>query len=192
MGLLDDLLGGLAGQPTGGRVPQQPPVGAQGGGGSMGSVLMALMPVVLAMLSNQGAQRGMPGQMSAAPGAGGGLGDILGQVLGGAAGGRGGSAGGLGSILAQLQQAGFGEQADSWVSPDANKPIPPDAMTQIFGRDGLEQISRRAGLSEEETSRGLSQLLPEVVDRVTPGGQVPDFDTLSNSVDDLARQLGMR
>jgi hypothetical protein len=31
-----------------------------------------------------------------------------------------------------------------------------------------------------------------VVDRVTPGGQVPDFDALSNSVDDLARQFGMR
>ncbi|HME93878.1 MAG TPA: YidB family protein [Methylomirabilota bacterium] len=184
MGLLDDLLGGLAGQPAGGRMPPQQPAGAQAGGG-MSSVLVALMPVVLSMLSNQGARRGGPGQMGAAPG-GGGLGDILGQVLGGAAG------GGLGSILAQLQQAGYGEQADSWVSPGANKPIPPDAMAQIFGQDGLQQISRHAGLSEEETSRGLSQLLPEVVDRVTPGGQVPDFDSLSTSVDDLARRLGMR
>jgi uncharacterized protein YidB (DUF937 family) len=188
MGLLDDLLGGLAGQPAGGRTSPQQPMG----GGSMSSVLMALMPVVLSMLSNQGgASRGMPGQMSAAPGAGGGLGDILGQVLGGAAGGR-GAAGGLGSILARLQQSGFGEQADSWVSPGANKPIPPDAMSQIFGRDGLQQISRHAGLSEEETSQGLTQLLPEVVDRMTPGGQIPDFDALSNSVDDLARQFGMR
>ena len=190
MGLLDDLLGGLAGQPAGGRVPPQQPAGAQAGGG-MSSVLVALMPVVLSMLSNQGAQRGGPGQMGAAPG-GGGLGDILGQVLGGGTRGGGAAGGGLGSILAQLQQAGFGDQADSWVSPGANKPIPPDAMAQIFGRDGLQQISRHAGLSEEETSRGLSQLLPEVVDRVTPGGQVPDFDALSNSVDDLARQFGMR
>jgi uncharacterized protein YidB (DUF937 family) len=189
MGLLDDLLGGLTGQPAGGRMPQ-PRMDAPAGGG-MGNVLMALMPVVLSMLSNQGAQRGMPGQMRAAPGGGGGLGDILGQVLGGAAGG-GASAGGLASILAQLQSAGFGEQADSWVGPGANKPIPPDAMAQIFGRDGLDQISRRAGLTEEETSRGLSQLLPEVVDRVTPGGEVPDFDALTNSVDELARRFGAR
>ena len=189
MGLLDDLLGGLASQQSGGRVPPQQPMGAQAGGGSMGNILMALMPVVLSMLANQGTRRGIPGQMGAAPGAGGGLGDILGQVLGGAAGGAGG-AGGLGSILAQLQQAGFGEQADSWVGPGANKPIPPDAITQIFGRDGLQQISRHAGLSEEETSRGLSQLLPEVVDRVTPAGEVPDFDALSSSVDELARRFG--
>src|SRR6187401_1784363 len=69
MGLLDDLLGGLAGQPAGGRMPPQQPAGAQAGGG-MSSVLVALMPVVLSMLSNQGARRGGPGQMGAAPGGG--------------------------------------------------------------------------------------------------------------------------
>ena len=184
MGLLDDLLGGLAGQSMGSRAPQQP-TRSGAGGVSTSNVLMALMPIVLAMLSNRGSQQGSSGRSS------GGLGDILGQVLGGAAGG-GGSAGGLGAVLGQLQRAGFGEQADSWVGRGANKPIPPDAMTQIFGREGLEQISRRAGLSEEDASRGLSELLPEVVDRVTPEGDIPDSDALTNSLADLARQLGVR
>jgi uncharacterized protein YidB (DUF937 family) len=112
-------------------------------------------------------------------------------VLGGAAGG-GSSAGGLGGVLAQLQRAGFGEQADSWVGRGTNKPIPPDAMTQIFGSDGLEQISRRAGLSREDTSLGLSELLPEVIDRVTPDGSVPDDDALASRVADLVRRLGAR
>jgi uncharacterized protein YidB (DUF937 family) len=171
MGLLDDLLGGLAGQAMGGR--SQPRQAA--GGTSTSAVLMALMPIVLSMLSNRGTR-------------GGGLGDILGQVLGGAGG---GSAGGLGGILAQVQRAGFGEQAASWVSRGANKPISPDAMTQIFGRDGLEQISRQAGLSQDDASRGLSELLPEVIDRVTPDGDVPDADALTRSVADLARRLGV-
>lgn len=65
-------------------------------------------------------------------------------------------------------------------------------MSQIFGREGLEQISRQAGLSQEDTSRGLSELLPEVVDRVTPGGDVPDLDALTRSVADLARRFGAR
>ena len=185
MGLLDDLLGGLSGSPTGAHVPRAP-ARATGAGGSMSDVLVALMPVVLAMLSNRGSQSRSPAQASA-----GGLGDILGQVLGGATGG-GGAAGGLGAILGQLQQAGFGEQADSWVGRGANKPIPLDAMTQIFGRDGIEEISRRAGLSEADTAAGLSRLLPEVVDRVTPEGNVPDFDALTRSVSDLAREFGAR
>jgi uncharacterized protein YidB (DUF937 family) len=176
MGILDDLLSGIAGQALGGRAPQQP---TAGGGAGMSQVLMALMPVVLQMLSGPGARGGS--------GTGGGIGDVLGQVLGGS--GR-GAAGGLGGLLEQLQQAGFGEQADSWVSRGANKPISPDAMTQVFGHEGLEQISRQAGITPDEASRGLSALLPEVVDRVTPDGKVPDANALANSVDDFVRRLG--
>jgi uncharacterized protein YidB (DUF937 family) len=186
MGLLDELLGGLAGQSMGGRMQPQQPMQA-GGGGGMSQVLIALMPVVLGMLANRGA-RG-----NAMQGGGGGLGDVLGQVLGGAAGGRGGmgGGGGLGGLLAQMQQAGFGNQADSWVGRGANQPISPDAMRQIFGRDGLEQISRQAGISQDDAARGLSQLLPEVVDHMTPDGGVPDDDALASSVDAFARRLGL-
>jgi uncharacterized protein YidB (DUF937 family) len=67
------------------------------------------------------------------------------------------------------------------VSRGANKPISPDAMTQVFGDEGLEQISRQAGISPEEASRGLSGLLPEVVDRMTSDGAVPDADALARA-----------
>jgi uncharacterized protein YidB (DUF937 family) len=192
MGLLDDLLGGLAGQQMGGRSqPSQVP--ASGGGGGMSSTLMALMPILLAMVSNRGSAGASPSQVNYAPGGGGGgLGGLLGQILGGGAGGGMGGGGGLGSLLEQLQRAGFSEQANSWVGRGANQPIPPDAMSQIFGRGGIEEISRRAGISPAEASRGLSQLLPEVVDRITPDGDVPDDTALTNSVDDLARRLGIR
>jgi uncharacterized protein YidB (DUF937 family) len=190
MGLLDDLLGGMAGQGMGGRAQPQP-TRAGGGGAGMSQVLIALMPVVLGMLANRGSGGGSPTQRNFAPGAGGGIGDVLGQVLGGGAGGGGAMGGGLGGLLEQLQQAGFGEQANSWVGRGSNKPISPDAMTQIFGRDGLEQISRQAGISEDEASQGLSQLLPEVVDRMTPEGEVPEADALANSVDDFAKRLGL-
>lgn len=73
MGLLDDLLGGLAG-PAG----HAPAPTTRTGAGATSTVIMALLPVVLAMLSNRGGQPGPRGQMSS-----GGLGDILGQVLGG-------------------------------------------------------------------------------------------------------------
>ena len=178
MGLLDDLLGGLAGQAAGDRAQQQQ-TRAAGGGAGMSQVLVALMPVLLQMLSNRGAGGGS--------GTGGGLADVLGQVLGGS--GR-GAPGGLGGLLEQLQRTGFGEQADSWVSRGANKPISPDAMTQVFGQEGLEQLSRQAGISPEEASSGLSALLPEVVDRMTPDGTVPDADALAKSVDDFVRRLG--
>jgi uncharacterized protein YidB (DUF937 family) len=184
MGILDDLLGGLAGQGMGGRADAQ--ATRTGGGAGMSQVLMALMPIVLGMLANRGSGGGSRTQTNVAPGSGG-LGDLLGQVLGGA----GGSGGGLGGLLEQLQRTGFREQADSWVSRGANRPISPDAMSQVFGKDGLEAIARQAGLSPDEASHGLSELLPEVVDRMTPDGAVPDADALANSVADFARRLGL-
>jgi uncharacterized protein YidB (DUF937 family) len=184
MGILDDLLGGRAGQGMGGRANAQPT--RAGGGAGMSQVLMALLPIVLGMLANRGSQGSSPTQTNLAPGSGG-LGDLLGQVLGGA----GSSGGGLGGLLEQLQRTGFREQADSWVSRGANRPISPDAMSQVFGKDGLETIARQAGIRPDEASHGLSELLPEVVDRMTPDGAVPEPDALANSVADFARRLGL-
>ena len=194
MGLLDEILrgalggaGGGLGGPLGQRMGGQPPPQQQGGMGNMGGILMALLPVVLGMLANRGA--GAPrtgfGPGTSEGGASGGLGDLLGGILGGGAG-----AGGLGDLLQRFQQAGFGEQAQSWVGTGQNLPISPDVIGQIFGSGGLSQIAQQAGLSEQEASQGLSQLLPDVVDHLTPGGQVPGLDQLSASVDALARQLG--
>lgn len=183
MGLLDDLIGQLANDRTG----AQPTPRAQAGGGtSMTAILTALAPIVLAMLSNR-ASAGRP-QSNLGPG-GGGLGDILGQILGG---GRGGSGlGGLGDLLEQFQRAGFGEQARSWVGTGQNASLPPGALEEVFGRDGLSEIARRVGLSEADTSRGLAQLLPEMVDHVTPGGDLPDSNALAASVDNLTRRMGI-
>lgn len=176
MALLDDLLASLGG---GSQGPTDARPQASGEGG-MQQILVALLPVVLAMLApnRSGASR-------TPSGGGGGLGDLLGGLLGGAQG------GGLGDLLGHLQRAGFGTQADSWVGRGQNAPLPPDALEQIFGRGGLTEIARQAGLSETDVSRGLSALLPEVVDRVTPEGRVPEADALSASVDALVRRLGV-
>jgi uncharacterized protein YidB (DUF937 family) len=152
----------------------------------MGAILMALMPVVLGMLAKRGnAPQAGFGQGQGQGGGGGGLGDLIGGMLGGGA----AAGGGLGDLLQRFQQAGYGEQAQSWVGTGQNLPIPADIIGQIFGSGSLSQIAQQAGLSEHEASEGLSQLLPEVVDRVTPGGQVPDLDQLSASVEALSRQF---
>jgi uncharacterized protein YidB (DUF937 family) len=208
MGILEDLLagamggqGGMGEQGTGRSAPAPAPAG-----GGMSSVLMALLPVVLSMLASRGgatSQGGMGGAGGlgdilgqvlgggAQRGGGGGMGDILGQILGGGGGGGGGGTGGLGGLLEQLQRAGYADQARSWVGTGENMPISPEAMEQVFGRGGVAEIARRAGVSEADASRGLSELLPEVVNQVTPSGEVPDLDSLTASVSDLSRRLGL-
>lgn len=191
MGLLDDLLsqmtGGEGAAPPRTRSRDAVPAGGPSSGG-MSSLMAALLPVVLSMLSNRGTTTAPPGRASA----GGGLGDILGQVLGGSGSGSGaGGLGGLGALLEQFQRAGFGEQVGSWVGAGSNQPLTPDALERVFGHDALSEIARRAGVSEQDASRGLAELLPEVVDRVTPEGQMPADDKLVSSVDALTRRLGL-
>lgn len=201
MGLLDDLLAGaLQGQGIGqgmGRA-SQPRSSGLGGGGGMNPTLMALLPVLLAMLANRGGSRGGAG--------GGGLGDILGQALGGGAqrgggledilgqvlgGGADGGLGGLGGLLQKLEQAGAGDQARSWVGSGPNQSISTETIGQVFGRGGLSAIARQAGISESDAGAGLAQLLPELVNHVTPQGRMPDEDQLASSLGDLMRRLGI-
>src|SRR6185436_8606112 len=105
MGLLDDLIGQFAG----GSVPRQGSQAPQASGGpAMGTVLLALAPLVIGMLRSSGQGT----QASASSGAGG-----VGS-------------GGLGGLLDQFRRAGFGDQSNSWVSTGQNAPLPPDAMEQ--------------------------------------------------------------
>lgn len=177
MGLLDQILGGLAGGPDQ-RTPQ-----SRGGMGS--SVLMALLPVVIGMLSRRGGgMGGMPGLGASGSGSGGmgGLGGLGG--LGAMAG-----MGGLGGLLEQLTHKGYGAQANSWVGTGPNEALSPEAVGDVFGGDQISQIAQQAGVSTEDAQNGLAELLPNLVDHFTPNGEVPAFEQMTSSVDDFMRRL---
>jgi uncharacterized protein YidB (DUF937 family) len=93
--------------------------------------------------------------------------------------------GGIGGLLSRMQQAGYGGQAQSWVGTGQNQPIPPDAMSQIFGGQ-LGQIAQQLGMSHDEAASSVAQALPDVVDRMTPQGSVPPGDN-----DIVAQALAM-
>ena len=192
MGILDEILGGAMGGQGMGR--GAPGSGRAAPGGN--SALLALLPIVVAMLSNRrqgpaapsggGGLSDVLGQMlGSGTQGGGGLSDVLGQVLGGAAG-----AGGLGGLLQQLERGGLGTEARSWVSTGQNVAPSPDSIGRIFGADGIAAIARQAGLSDRDASAGLAQLLPEVIDHVSPQGRVPDDDQLESTLQGLLRRLG--
>ena len=82
--------------------------------------------------------------------------------------------GGLQGILAKLQQAGYGQQAQSWIGTGANLPIDPRVLQQVFGQGQLGQIAQQLGISPEQASDGVAQALPQVVDQMTPTGQIPE------------------
>ncbi len=109
-------------------------------------------------------------------GQGGAGGDVLMQVIGSllqGQGGAGGAAGGLGALLQQLQQGGLGDAAQSWVSTGPNLPVSADQLQSALGADRIDALAQQVGLPAGDLSSQLAQYLPQVVDQLTPGGQLP-------------------
>lgn len=98
--------------------------------------------------------------------------------------------GGLEGLLAKFQQSGMGNLADSWVSTGKNLPISADQVTQALGSDQLGSLAKGLGLSQGDVSSQLAQLLPDVVDKLTPNGQVPDAGSLGDLLGSLTKRLG--
>ena len=139
---------------------------------------------------------------SAAGGRGrrGGLGGLIGSLAGGRRGGGGPAAmlpmlapvvgrmlagGGLQKVLSGLRENGMGDKADSWVGKGENEPIEPQELRRAVGDDTIRDAASRAGVSEDEAASGLAALLPQVVDRVTPNGEVPDDAEIDRAAQEL-------
>jgi uncharacterized protein YidB (DUF937 family) len=101
------------------------------------------------------------------------------------------SSGGLSGLLDKLRNAGLGAHADSWVGTGNNLPVAPDQLQQGFGPDLLEQLASRFGMSQHEASGTLAQVLPELVNQMTPQGQVPAEadDAISDALSQLAPRV---
>ena len=108
---------------------------------------------------------------------------MVANKAGGAVGGAGasGAAGGLGGLIGALTQGGLGNVASSWVGTGQNLPVSADQLQSALGGGGdglLAQLAQQAGMSHGDAASGLSQILPGLVDKLTPDGQIPQQDSL--------------
>ena len=106
---------------------------------------------------------------------------ILDGVLGGLVGGELASVvngfiqqhGGVQGIVTKMQQNGLGATVNSWVSSGPNQSISPDQIHQAFGADTIKALAAKVGISPQDLATKLSTMLPQAVDKMTPGGVVP-------------------
>jgi len=98
--------------------------------------------------------------------------------------------GGLEGLVRSFQDRGLGGIVDSWVSTGKNLPISADQLAQGLGSDQLSSLASKLGMSQGDVSSQLAQLLPDVVDKLTPNGQVPDSGSLGDLLGSLTKRLG--
>ena len=83
--------------------------------------------------------------------------------------------GGLEGILGKFREGGLSQQADSWVGTGQNMNISADQLQQVFGSSTISDLASRLGMSEQQAGSGMAELLPEIINRLTPEGQVPEY-----------------
>jgi len=93
--------------------------------------------------------------------------------------------GGLGGLVETFKGKGLNDIMSSWISTGKNLPISGDQIQQVLGSDKLRQLAKSLGVSDEEVSGGLANLLPGLIDKLTPNGQLPEKDTLEKGLKTL-------
>lgn len=98
--------------------------------------------------------------------------------------------GGIAGLMQNFQQYGLGNLLQSWISTGHNLPVSAEQIQQVLGHQQVAQIADQAGLSHEEASNGLALLLPQIVDKLTPNGQIPQSgDLMSQGMELLKGKL---
>jgi uncharacterized protein YidB (DUF937 family) len=81
--------------------------------------------------------------------------------------------GGLQGVVSEFEKNGLGPTVKSWVGTGPNQPISAEDLHKALGPDLLQQLSAKSGLSVQDLTQKLSQILPQAVDKLTPGGSIP-------------------
>jgi len=82
--------------------------------------------------------------------------------------------GGLQGLVATFEQGGMGGVIASWIGTGANQSISAEQIQAVLGSEQVQAIASRLGLNTQDVAGHLAQLLPQVVDKLTPGGTLPD------------------
>ncbi len=81
--------------------------------------------------------------------------------------------GGLPGLISKFEHGGMADHVGSWVGTGANLPINGSQLQEVLGSGAIGEIAQRLGMSHGDASSGLAQVLPQLIDKLTPTGQVP-------------------
>jgi uncharacterized protein YidB (DUF937 family) len=86
--------------------------------------------------------------------------------------------GGLGGLIQKFESAGLGDTIASWVGTGANQSVEPQALQNVLGSDLVQQIAAKTGLPVEQLLPQIAEHLPQLMNHLTPNGEVPSQGNL--------------
>jgi len=98
--------------------------------------------------------------------------------------------GGLQGLVDRFHAQGLGSIVNSWVSTGQNQAISPEQITHALGADRVQQAAQASGTPASAVAAQLAALLPNVIDKLTPQGSVPQGGALAQALATLKNTLG--
>ena len=100
--------------------------------------------------------------------------------------------GGLQGLVQSFHDKGMGGLVSSWISSGPNPPISGDQVHQVLGSDQVKALAAKAGISPEVAGNAIAQILPGLVDKLTPNGSVPDHSNVLEMASSMLKSLGTK
>jgi uncharacterized protein YidB (DUF937 family) len=133
-----------------------------------------------------------------------GLLDSVKSALGGAVGGKqtdlmslilnliAGQSGGLNGFIQQFAAKGLGDVVQSWIGTGKNLPISTDQLQSVLGADTVKGLASKTGMDSNALLGQLTNILPQAIDKLTPGGKIPEGDIMKQGMDLLGGLFGKK
>jgi uncharacterized protein YidB (DUF937 family) len=100
--------------------------------------------------------------------------------------------GGLQGLVQSFHDKGMGGLVSSWISSGPNPPISGDQVHQVLGSDQVKALAAKAGISPDVADAAIAQILPGLVDKLTPNGSVPDHSNVLEMASSMLKNLGTK
>ena len=97
--------------------------------------------------------------------------------------------GGLEGLIQNFKNKGMDDIISSWISTGKNLPVSGNQIQNALGMDQILQMAKQLGTSKEEVSGSLASLLPQIIDKLTPNGTLPEGDAINQGLNKLKKTL---
>jgi uncharacterized protein YidB (DUF937 family) len=82
--------------------------------------------------------------------------------------------GGITGLINSFRTSGLGDMVSSWISTGPNLAITPAQIESVVGGTKLQQMAQTLGISTTDVANGLASVLPQIIDKLTPDGKLPE------------------
>lgn len=132
---------------------------------------MGILDTVLGVIKSQAANSAAPG--AAAPGNG--DSNLLESVIGMLSDPQ---SGGLSGLVEKIAAGGLADQVASWVGTGKNLPVTAEQIQEVLGSSFVKGLAEKMGINTADVAGSLSSMLPQIIDKLTPDGEVPGDNKL--------------